>query len=76
MRIYVFEFIFLLGWLVSYGIHHAKLYLTELCRTSWNLMESHGTLQYPAKPHEISWKVPEHGGIFWLLTNDNITQCI
>jgi hypothetical protein len=32
----------------------------ESCGTSWNLTE----------PHEILWKVLEHGGIFWLLTND------
>jgi hypothetical protein len=35
-----------------------------------NLMESHETLQNPAEPHGISWKVLEHGKIFWLLTND------
>jgi hypothetical protein len=35
-----------------------------------NLMEFHETLQNPAKPHGIPWKVLEHGRIFWLLTND------
>jgi hypothetical protein len=33
-------------------------------------MESHGTLQNPAEPYEISWKILEHGRIFCLLTND------
>jgi hypothetical protein len=35
-----------------------------------NIIELHGTLQNPMEPHEIPWKVLEHGGIFWLLTND------
>jgi hypothetical protein len=49
-------------------------------KTSWNplephgilqnLMEAHETSQNPAEPHGIPWKVLEHGGIFWLLTND------
>jgi hypothetical protein len=38
--------------------------------TSWNLMEPHGTLQNLAEPYGITQKVLEHGGIFWLLTND------
>jgi hypothetical protein len=44
---------------------------------SRKLMESHGTSWNPTEPHGIPWnlmeshgKVLEHGGIFWLLTND------
>jgi hypothetical protein len=33
-------------------------------------MKPHGTLRNPAELHGIPWKVLEHGGIFWLLTND------
>jgi hypothetical protein len=33
-------------------------------------MESHRTLWNLTEPHGISQKVLEHGGIFWLLTND------
>jgi hypothetical protein len=35
-----------------------------------NLMESYRTSWNPTELYEISWKVLEHGGIFWLLTND------
>jgi hypothetical protein len=48
--------------------------------TPWNPMELHGIPQKlmkshrsswnPTEPHGIPWKVLQHGGIFWLLTND------
>jgi hypothetical protein len=44
--------------------------LMESHGSSWLLMESHGASQNSAEPHEIPWKVLEHGKIFCLLTND------
>jgi hypothetical protein len=34
-------------------------------------MESDGTSWNLTEPHEIPWKVLEHGRIFWLLTNND-----